>query len=121
MLKRKIEKYLSDWLINTKNALLIKGARQVGKTYSIEKFIDNNFKHVIKIDFTQRADLIDSFAQIKEEIDKYTKDNNIDNVTADIDELGLVININNSDIIFPPGQAQLTPAAKKILDHHKVT
>ena len=65
MLKRKIEKYLSDWLINTKNALLIKGARQVGKTYSIEKFIDNNFKHVIKIDFTQRADLIDSFAQIK--------------------------------------------------------
>ena len=65
MLKRKIDEYLSDWLLNTRNALLIKGARQVGKTYSIEKFIDSNFKHSIKIDFTKRADLIDAFAQIK--------------------------------------------------------
>lgn len=66
MLKRKIEQYLNDWLVQTNNALLIKGARQVGKTYSIEKFINNNFKHVIKIDFAKRTDLIDAFSQLKD-------------------------------------------------------
>ena len=65
MLKRKIDDYLDNWLLYSKNALLIKGARQVGKTYSIEKFINNHFKHIIKIDFSKRTDLIDAFVQIK--------------------------------------------------------
>ncbi len=58
----------------------------------------------------------DSFSQIKEEIEEYSKENKLDNVTVNIDERGLVINIDNSDILFPPGQAHLTPSASKILD-----
>lgn len=65
MLKRKIDDYLQKWLTNRKTALLIKGARQVGKTYSINNFIDQNFNHKIVIDFSKRGDLIDAFAQIK--------------------------------------------------------
>ena len=65
MLNRKIEKYFDAWLKQRNTALLIKGARQVGKTYSINKFIDSNFKHKIVIDFAQRMDLVDAFAQIK--------------------------------------------------------
>ena len=65
MLKRKIENYFNEWMNNRKTALLVKGARQVGKTYSIERFITNNFNHIIKIDFAKRTDLIDSFVQFK--------------------------------------------------------
>ena len=64
MLKRKIDQFLNYWLHNRTNALLVKGARQVGKTYSITNFIHSNFKHVITIDFAVRTDLIDIFAQI---------------------------------------------------------
>ena len=58
----------------------------------------------------------DSFSQIKEDIDNYTQKNKLDNITVNIDEKGLVINIDNSDILFPPGQAHLTAAAIKVLD-----
>ena len=58
----------------------------------------------------------DSFSQIKEQIEEYLESNKIDNVSVEIDSRGLVININNSDILFPPGQAKLTPTAKTILN-----
>lgn len=64
MLKRKIEKVLDFWKNNRKQALLITGARQIGKTYSISRYIDSNFKNVIKINFATRTDLIDTFAQL---------------------------------------------------------
>lgn len=41
MLHRKIEKKISDWIKNSKKALLIDGARQVGKTYIIKKILEN--------------------------------------------------------------------------------
>lgn len=62
MLKRKIEQKLEFWFQNRKQALLITGARQIGKSYSIEHFINNKFENVIKIDFSKRTDLIDIFA-----------------------------------------------------------
>jgi uncharacterized protein len=65
MLKRKIDETLINWKNNRKTALLITGARQIGKTYSIEQFINNNFKHSIKINFANRPDLIDTFVKIK--------------------------------------------------------
>ena len=65
MLRRKVEQKLSFWLKNRKQALLIKGARQVGKSYSISHFIDENFENVIKIDFSSRTDLIDIFALLR--------------------------------------------------------
>ncbi|MBQ2069877.1 MAG: AAA family ATPase, partial [Bacilli bacterium] len=65
MLRRKIEQKLRFWLENRKQALLIDGARQIGKTHSIEHFIQENFESVVKIDFSDRTDLIDVFALLK--------------------------------------------------------
>lgn len=48
MLRRKIEKTLEQWLISD-YGLLIDGARQIGKSFIIEYFINKNFKNVIKI------------------------------------------------------------------------
>ena len=62
MLKRKIEEKLNFWFENRKQALLITGARQIGKTKSITEFIKTKFESIIHIDFSDRTDLIDSFA-----------------------------------------------------------
>lgn len=52
LLKRKIDKYLIDWKNNKdRMPLIIKGARQVGKTASIRKFAKNNYKSFIEINF----------------------------------------------------------------------
>lgn len=40
MLTRKIERTIADWIHNSKKALLIDGARQVGKTYIIRKTLE---------------------------------------------------------------------------------
>ena len=45
-MKRKVEKYLEVWL-RGKTALLIDGARQVGKTYILKDFAVRHFKHLI--------------------------------------------------------------------------
>lgn len=64
MLKRKIETKLDFWYNNRKQALLVTGARQVGKTHSIEHFIKKKFQNVIEIDFSKRTDLLDIFARL---------------------------------------------------------
>lgn len=52
MLERKIEKDLIEWKNNTnKKCLLIMGARQVGKTYIIDKFAKENYENYIYINF----------------------------------------------------------------------
>ena len=54
MLKRKIERKLLAWKENKdKNCLLVKGARQVGKTYSINKFAKENYENYIYINFDE--------------------------------------------------------------------
>ena len=46
MLSRKIEKDIINWLENENKALLIDGARQVGKTYIIRKVLnEKNFSY----------------------------------------------------------------------------
>ena len=51
-LKRKVDKYLSEWYENTDHKpLIIKGARQVGKTESIMRFAKTNYDNVIYINF----------------------------------------------------------------------
>ena len=52
MLQRKITKKIEEFYKgNPKKALMITGARQVGKSYIIEKFAKANYKSVIKMDF----------------------------------------------------------------------
>ena len=51
-LKRKVDKYLSEWYENPDHKpLIIKGARQVGKTESIMRFAETNYDNVIYINF----------------------------------------------------------------------
>ena len=51
-LKRKIDSFLIEWKKNTnKKPLIVKGARQIGKTDAIRNFGKNNYKSVIEINF----------------------------------------------------------------------
>lgn len=48
---RKIEKRICKWIVESKNALLITGARQVGKTYIIREVGKKYFKSIVEINF----------------------------------------------------------------------
>ena len=55
MLKRKIDKYLTDWKNRpARKPLIIKGARQIGKTRSVEWFASQNYASVIEINFIEQ-------------------------------------------------------------------
>ena len=62
MLERKISKDLLNWKNNpNKMCLLIKGARQVGKTFIINKFCLENYKNYIYINFFEMPSYKDIF------------------------------------------------------------
>ena len=62
LLKRKIDQYLIDWKNNPdKMPLIVKGARQIGKTESIRNFARNNYKSVIEINFILQKQFKDIF------------------------------------------------------------
>ena len=51
-LKRKIDDYLLEWKKNMDRLpLIIKGARQIGKTEPINQFAMDNYKNVVNINF----------------------------------------------------------------------
>ena len=53
-MKRKIERQLWEWKNNhERTCLLVKGARQVGKTYSIDRFARENYKHYTYLNFDE--------------------------------------------------------------------
>jgi predicted AAA+ superfamily ATPase len=60
MLKRKIYKQIVDFYNNNpEKALMITGARQVGKSYIIEEYAKKNFKSYIRIDFIKNPDYVE--------------------------------------------------------------
>lgn len=62
MLKRKIEQNLIDWKNNkNKECLLVKGARQVGKTFIIREFGKSNYTHFLEINFEQKPEFKEVF------------------------------------------------------------
>ena len=62
LLKRKIDKYLLEWKNSSeKKPLIVKGARQIGKTESIRNFAKNNYKSVIEINFVLQKQYKDIF------------------------------------------------------------
>lgn len=57
MLQRKAYEHLVKWKNTTdKKALLITGARQIGKTYIIRKFAEENYSNFIEINFITNPD-----------------------------------------------------------------
>ena len=63
LLKRKIERDLIKWK-NTENhkPLIVKGCRQCGKTYSVKKFAEENYKYVVYINFFSNPDYVSVFS-----------------------------------------------------------
>ena len=79
MLKRKIDRYLRDYYQRTSNALLVTGARQVGKTYSIREF-GKTFKSFIEINFIENPDAVALFKDAKGSADILLRISTITNV-----------------------------------------
>lgn len=75
-LKRKIDKYLIEWKNDKyKMPLIVKGARQIGKTDAIENFAKNNYENIIEINFALEKQYQDIFD------DGFDVDNIIKNIT----------------------------------------
>lgn len=54
-LNRKIDNYLNKWYSDSsKKPLIIKGARQIGKTKSIRHFASAHYKNVVEINFIEK-------------------------------------------------------------------
>ena len=76
MLKRKIDKYLEGWKASVdKKPLIVKGARQVGKTASIRYFGEKYYNNIVEINFALQPKYKQIFA------DGYEVDSIIKNIT----------------------------------------
>ncbi len=92
MLERKIYQDLLNWKKNkNKKSLIVKGARQVGKTYIIDKFCRENYKNYVAINFFEN----DEYASIFD--GGLDVDNIIKRLTIIIPDINLV---PNETIIF---------------------
>ena len=102
-LKRKIDNYLIEWK-NSQNKLplIVKGARQIGKTNAIRNFGNNNYKTFIEINFALQP----QFKTIFEE--GFEVDNIIKNITLKMPELEL--NEYNTLIFFDEMQECISTA-----------
>lgn len=62
-LRRKIDIFLKEWKNRTKRLpLIVKGARQIGKTFSIELFASQNYTSIIAINFILQPEYKHIFA-----------------------------------------------------------
>ena len=92
-LKRKIDDFFIEWKnSSSKLPLIVKGARQIGKTNAIRNFGNNNYKTFIEINFVLQP----QFKTIFEE--GFEVDNIIKNITLKMPELEL--NEHNTLIFF---------------------
>ncbi len=68
MLYRKISEDINKWIDEGKDALLITGARQVGKTYLVRELLKEKNKDYVEFNFIKQPNLISLFdAAIKED------------------------------------------------------
>ena len=65
MIYRKIDAFLDDFYRSAKKALLVTGARQIGKTYSIRESAKRNFEHFVEINFITSPEAVDIFQGAK--------------------------------------------------------
>jgi len=76
-MERNINKYLENWKAKrNRKPLIIRGARQVGKTYTVEQFAKNNYEIFIKINFEETPEFKEFFqtndvVQIKQNLEIY--------------------------------------------------
>lgn len=65
MIKRKKENEMQNYLLNNKRALLVTGARQVGKTFTIRKVGKACFEHFVEVNFVERPEALKLFEEAK--------------------------------------------------------
>lgn len=74
MLKRKIYNTLLEWKKNkSRECLLVKGARQVGKTFIIEKFGRDNYENYIYLNFYKNPEYKEIFDGSLDAVEIYKK------------------------------------------------
>ena len=66
MISRKIDAFLDTFFRSTKKALLVTGARQIGKTYSIREAAKRNFEHFVEINFITSPEAVGIFQDAKD-------------------------------------------------------
>ena len=62
MLRRNIDTVLSEW--KTSRTLLVRGARQTGKTFSVMHFGKTHFNHTVAVNFEERPEFSECFTSI---------------------------------------------------------
>ena len=91
-MKRKIYEDLLKWKNNKINKpLLIMGVRQCGKTYIIEEFCKNEYRHYLKINLLQRKDIEDLYKSNMNSEEKYKMLKAMINFDFDVEESILFI------------------------------
>ena len=62
MIKRKADELIRNFILNDRRSLLVTGARQVGKTFSIRKVGKECFDNVVEINFVEQPDAVELFS-----------------------------------------------------------
>lgn len=63
MIRRNAEKQINNWIDNGKDALLITGARQIGKTYLIRNCLKEKNIPYIELNFIENSEYIELFSK----------------------------------------------------------
>ena len=58
MLWRKRQKDITDWIYNEKKALLVTGARQIGKTYLIKKTLEQENCDYVEFNLIKQPEIV---------------------------------------------------------------
>lgn len=92
MFERKITGYLNNWKNNSKKVpLVIKGLRQIGKTYIVKEFAKSNYENAFILDFRKQASIHNIFEG----------DFDIDNIALSISALPKENHIINNSRMIP--------------------
>lgn len=62
MITRKADELIRNFILNDRRALLVTGARQVGKTFSVRKVGKECFENVVEVNFVEQPDAIEMFS-----------------------------------------------------------
>ena len=88
LLRRKIDEKLLEWKKDpNRKPLIVKGARQIGKTESIRQFARQNYLHVVEINFALQKQYLDIFDS-----------------GFDVDAILRAISFHNPDFVFIPSE-----------------
>ncbi len=87
-MKRKIYDELLRWKKDKQGTCLtIQGQREVGKTYIVERFAEDNYRYLIEIDFTRMPEIVKAFKR-----------------AVDVDSVIKELSIRLNGAVFEPGE-----------------